>query len=134
MPGESAPSDLSGDWHGIYNYPDGSPSVEFEAVIRDTAGTLVGTIREIDEFIDDGILLEATIDGAREGRQVRFTKFYDAGHEDFDLVLYQGEVSDDGCEIAGAWHVPGDWSGSFIMVRPRAEVAAVGRQASAVIR
>jgi hypothetical protein len=128
-------SDLSGDWQGIYNYPDGSPPVGFEAAIRETGGALVGTIREVDDFIDpDGLALEATIDGSREGRRVRFTKFYDAGHEGFDLVLYEGDVSDDGREIDGQWHIPGAWSGSFIMVRSRGETIVVAQQVSETIR
>lgn len=133
------PLDLSGSWHGIYNYPDGSPPVEFEAEIRDSAGILVGSIREVDDYIGlDAVALEATIDGCREGTSVRFTKFYEANDmvEDgeFDIVLYEGEVGDDGHEIQGQWHIPDCWAGTFLMVRARHSAAQADREASETVR
>jgi hypothetical protein len=32
---------------------------------------------------------------------------------------YQGTVQPGGDEIEGTWHIPGDWSGTFLMVRAR---------------
>jgi len=112
----AAETPLSGRWIGIYNYPDGSPSVPFDAVLLKSGGLISGTIEEIDDWLDE-VHLTATVDGSREGAAVRFTKFYDSGDEGFDTVLYDGAINAEGTEIHGRWDIPGTWSGSFIMTR-----------------
>ena len=50
-------------------------------------------------------------------------------------IRYAGTVDDDATEIAGRWHIPGQWSGSFIMVRrPGAEDAVEERVGETVER
>ena len=60
-----------------------------------------------------------------EGRRVSWIKIYD------DLgsatLHYEGTVHADGEEIEGTWHIPGDWSGTFMMVRRRKEGAHATR-------
>jgi len=53
---------------------------------------------------------------------VHFTKTYDEpGHARRNHVLYIGTVNGEGTEITGRWEIPGNWSGSFIMVRQASE-------------
>ena len=44
-------------------------------------------------------------------------KLYDENRGDYDAVAYEGAVDAEGLEITGRWSIPGDWSGTFIMVR-----------------
>ena len=37
----------------------------------------------------------------------------------YDTVHYEGDVIADGQEISGHWRIPGAWSGTFLMIRPR---------------
>ena len=63
--------------------------------------------------------LSAFISGMRHGRSVSFVKSYDALSKTRSVVHYDGQLSGDGNEITGTWHIPGNWSGTFIMVRSR---------------
>lgn len=127
--------DLSGSWHGFYNYPNGRASVAFDAVIRDVAGALTGTIREIEADYGPPRMLESILDGIRSAQTVRFTKFYENdGDGDFDTVLYDGEIRDEGREIQGRWDIPGEWSGSFVMVRQAGKAAAIERAIAETVR
>jgi hypothetical protein len=110
--------DLTGEWSGIYNYPSHYPPNNFEASIRDSGGIISGVIRQPGEFFEPpGTLQHAVIEGIRTGRVVRWVKIYD------DLTRapprYQGRIQPGGDEIEGEWHHPGDWSGTFLMVRAR---------------
>lgn len=129
-------ADLGGRWSGFYSYPDDAmPAVQFEAELRDSAGSITGTTAEVDPF--DGATLQAVLDGRRTGSSVRFMKMYDRADEYYDSVRYEGEISADGAEIGGRWYVPGGWSGTFLMVRAsgaeaeqeRAEAVEVARSA-----
>jgi hypothetical protein len=66
------------------------------------------------------------IEGTREGDRVRWVKIYD------DLTRatphYLGTVLPGGDEIEGEWHIPGNWSGRFMMMRFRKEEAAEERE------
>ena len=124
--------DLSGGWSGIFSYPHSMPATAFRAEIRDVAGTLSGTIDEIDQ-VGDGGPLHAALDGRRDGADVRFTKYYAGADEEYDVVGYEGAVGADGCEIHGRWSIPGVWSGSFIMVRDTT-MAVAQREATEVVR
>ena len=112
--------DLSGQWSGIYNYPAHYPPNTFEATIRDTGGLITGIINQPGEFFEPpGTVQHAVIEGRREGSQLSFIKMYD------DLGRptphYHGVIQAGGDEIEGEWTIPGDWSGTFLMVRgPRA--------------
>jgi hypothetical protein len=110
--------DLTGEWSGIYNYPHTLPPNAFEASIRDAGGIITGVIRQPGEFFEPpGTRQHAVIEGTREGSRVRWIKIYD------DLARapprYEGTIQPGGDEIEGQWHHPGDWSGTFLMVRAR---------------
>jgi len=115
---EGGEIDLSGRWNGFYNYPDGSPPTGFEAVIRDTGGLISGITTEPGDSPDCfGMILQAVIEGRRDGASVRFTKMYDYLERAADIVHYDGVVQADGDEIEGTWDIHNDWSGTFLMVR-----------------
>lgn len=121
--------DLSGDWLGFYNYDFACPPTEFEAAIRDSDGVLTGVTTEMFEGPDKaGMMLQAVIDGRREGVSVRFTKLYDDLELTPDMVVYEGRVLPGGDEIEGTWSIQGDGSGTFMMMRKRREGAAVARK------
>jgi hypothetical protein len=108
--------DLSGQWSGIYNYPAHLPPNMFEATIRESGGAIIGEIAQPGEFFEPpGTVQHAVIDGQREGSRLRFVKVYD------DLGRptphYHGIVQTGGDEIEGKWTIPGDWSGTFLMIR-----------------
>jgi hypothetical protein len=110
-------ADLSGDWIGIYNYPQHYGPVRFHAILHDADGWLSGTTSEEDEENLPGAILAATIEGRREGSTVSFVKIYDDEEVMPDIVRYQGLIQPGGDEITGEWEVPGIWSGTFLMVR-----------------
>lgn len=107
--------DLSGAWTGIFNYPQGMPSTGFTAKLRDLGGVLTG--ETLEPHHGGAGMLGAMIEGRRAGRQVTFAKIYDALDGEHDSVRYEGTLDATGLEIAGRWHIPTVWSGSFIMVR-----------------
>lgn len=106
--------DLSGQWTGIFNYPAGQPPTGFAATLHDAGGALTGTT--VEPSLEGGDIA-ARIDGHREGMAVGFVKLYEQDSEIYDDVTYAGTVSADGLEITGRWSIPGNWSGTFIMVR-----------------
>lgn len=124
--------DLSGTWLGIFNYPHSAPPTDFDATIADSAGALVGSIREVDPISGD--TLTATLEGDRAGARVHFTKYYEADDEDFDIVFYEGAIAADGLEIHGRWNIPGAWSGSFIMIRAKGAEAAIEAEIAQTVR
>lgn len=131
MSGEDAACDLSGNWTGLYNYPIELPPTMFEATIRDTDGLITGvTAEKGDMFERPGETLHAMIEGFRDGSSVRFVKVYDELTDAADTVHYQGTVLPGGDEIDGKWEIPGDWSGTFLMVRAQGTEASVALNAS----
>jgi len=62
------------------------------------------------------------------GGILRFVKFYD------DLARptphYHGRIQPGGDEIEGEWTIPGDWSGTFLMIRGARGEEAIERQIS----
>ena len=125
----SGQDDLTGEWSGIYNYPSLYPPNSFEASIRDSGGIITGVIRQPGEFFElAGTMQHAVIEGSREGSTVRFVKMYD------DLSRptphYSGTIQPGGDEIEGEWHIPGNWSGTFMMMRRRKDEAGETRQVS----
>jgi hypothetical protein len=107
--------DLSGEWSGIYNYPSQFPPNNFEATIRDSGGIITGVISQPGEFFETVATQHAVIEGRRHGSQLSFVKMYD------DLarvaVHYEGAIQPGGDEIEGRWTIPGNWSGTFLMMR-----------------
>jgi len=125
--------DLSGEWRGIFNYPSMFPPNEFRASLRDSAGLLSGLISQPREVFDTpGPDRQAVIDGSRDGASVRFVKIYD----DLDRPTphYEGTVQPGGNEIEGTWTIPGDWSGTFLMIRSADAKQAEERKVSEEVR
>ena len=128
-----AEPDLSGQWSGIYNYPARFPPNLFEAAIRDTGGLITGVITQPGEFFEPpGTVQHAVIEGQREGSLMRFVKIYD------DLGRptphYRGLVQAGGDEIEGEWTIPGDWSGTFLMIRGSGAAEALARKIEEKVR
>jgi hypothetical protein len=127
MSEDGAEYDLSGAWSGIYNYPSLYPPNSFEATIRDEGGLITGVIVQPGEFFEPaGTVQHAVIEGSREGGELRFIKMYD------DLARptphYRGTIQPGGDEIEGEWTIPGDWSGTFLMIRGAKAGAAIERR------
>ena len=121
--------DLTGEWSGIYSYPAHLPANTFEASIRDSGGIITGVIHQPGEvFEPPGTQQHAVIEGSREGSMVRWVKMYD----DLSRATprYRGTIQSGGDEIEGEWHIPGDWSGTFMMMRKRKEEAGETRKVS----
>ena len=126
---EAAEFDLSGQWSGIYNYPSMYPPNTFEATIRDGGGPITGEISQPGEFFEPpGTVRHAVIEGSREGSSLSFVKIYD----DLDRPTphYRGIIQPGGDEIEGEWTIPGDWSGTFLMIRGPRTGAAIERKVS----
>ena len=108
--------DLSGSWSGIFSYPAHLPPNSFEAEIRDSGGVVTGVIAQPRELFEpSGPPRHAIIEGRRQGDSLSFVKFYD----DLDRATphYHGRIQPGGDEVHGEWTIPGDWSGTFIMIR-----------------
>lgn len=109
----SAAPTLTGAWDGIFNYPHTLPPAAFAAVLREEGGDLSGETIEA----GDGGTRHALLLGTRAGATVMFVKTYDDWHQ--TPIRYAGALNDDATEITGRWTMPGDWAGTFIMVRKR---------------
>jgi hypothetical protein len=126
-----SPQNLTGIWHGLYSYLDGSPSVSFVATLIESGTTVSGTTHEpSDRQGEPKATLYATLKGHRQGASVAFLKTYDrAGPRYLSAIAYQGMLSGDGTEIEGAWLIPGDSWGKFLMIRSAGKSEAVRRKA-----
>ena len=116
--GETA-SDLVGVWHGRFSFPRLFGPVPFTAYVEQTADQLSGMIEEPGQRRANGRVLTSTISGSTNSGRVRFLKTYDGEIRGYGTVQYEGQITDEGREIHGAWSIPGNWSGSFIMIRAR---------------
>ena len=128
MSGE-ADYDLSGQWAGIFNYPSMFPPNSFEATIRDVGGVITGLITQPREVFDvPGPSRQAVIEGSRSGTTLSFIKIYD----DLERPTphYHGTIQPGGDEIEGEWTIPGDWSGTFLMIRGSRAGESVERRVS----
>lgn len=108
--------DISGRWTGMFRYPALYPPNTFEATIRDAGGIVTGVISQPRETMEaPGPPHQAVIDGTRTGTEVRFVKVYD----DLSRATphYRGTILPGGDEIEGEWTIPGNWSGTFFMIR-----------------
>jgi hypothetical protein len=129
MSEKAAEHDLSGQWSGIYSYPSLYPPNMFEAVIRDNGGVITGETSQKGEFFEPvGTVQHALIEGSRDGSTISFVKMYD------DLTRatphYRGTIQPGGDEIEGEWTIPGNWSGTFLMIRGAKAGEAVARRVS----
>ena len=122
-------TDLTGEWTGMYSYPRDYPPNAFEASIRDCGGVITGVFHERAEFAKrSGIHQHAVIEGVRTGSEVRWVKIYDDLTR--DTPHYRGTILPGGDEIEGQWHIPGSWSGRFMMIRRCEEAIASEREVS----
>ncbi|MGZ8282102.1 MAG: hypothetical protein ACXWUN_04000 [Allosphingosinicella sp.] len=124
---EAEEADLSGRWCGFFNYPSRLPTTEFDVELRDVSGLLSGLTTE-PHFNGTGTILNAVIEGEREGGLVRFRKTYD-DFEFTDVVHYEGHLDAAGDEISGEWEIRGHWSGTFLMIRASKTGAKIARKA-----
>ena len=110
--------DLTGLWRGLYSYPVKRAPVPFTANLNDSGGWITGATEEVaTNRAALGRTLTATLQGRRSGSSVRFLKLYDSPMRVYDSVAYDGSVNPEGTEIEGRWTVPGNWSGTFLMIR-----------------
>ena len=123
--------DLTGEWSGSYVYPGELHPVPFNASIRDHDGRLSGVIEEPAEPWSGMRDAHAVLTGERRGSAVSFTKVYDALEAYPDPVLYEGTIDAEACEITGEWQIAANWSGSFIMTRPKRAEAEVEAEETA---
>jgi len=127
------PLDVTGYWDGIFNYPRTMPPNAFTADLREDHGRIVGeTCEPSDSPHDQASELHALIEGMRSGADVTFTKFYDSTRR-LDPIAYRGTLSADATEINGTWSIPGNWSGTFIMVRTTREAVLADQSEAASV-
>jgi hypothetical protein len=127
--------DLSGAWKGFFNYPRALPATPFDAELREHLGTIAGETFELGTTARNrGQPLHAMIEGQRQGREVLFVKRYDEFRRAATPVHYSGTLSSDGNEISGTWTIPGNWSGTFLMIRARPKAAAAERRIAETVR
>ena len=125
-------TNLSGTWAGSFTYPDCLEPVPFTAEIRDFGGPISGVTSEPDEWVP-GEEAHGTISGSRSGSHVQFVKIYIHQEDYADAVHYYGTLDEDECELAGEWDILGEWSGSFVMSRPKPRKAAVSAEREATV-
>lgn len=124
---------LTGVWNGRYSYPAMLPPVSFVATLIETKRYLTGSTHEAGSAIRvSGAMAFATLDGARDGNHIAFTKTYESLPADNNHVVhYAGSLNADGTEISGKWNIPGHWSGNFVMIRAKRQVIASKRTVAA---
>jgi hypothetical protein len=133
MSGAGGDVDLSGRWTGIYNYPSMYPPNTFEATLRDVGGAVTGVIVQPAEFFEPaGTMQHAVIEGRRDGSALSFIKIYDDLNR--PTPHYSGTIQPGGDEIEGEWTIPGDWSGTFLMIRASGSEEAIERKVSEEVR
>jgi hypothetical protein len=121
---------LTGLWNGLFSYPRRYDPTTFVAILIQSGASFSGTTHEPGAIKQiPGGLLYATLRGQRAYTAVSFIKTYDGTGGWTHSVKYEGMLSDDGTEIEGRWHVPGVWSGKFLMVRSGAKEESIVRKA-----
>lgn len=125
--------DLSGRWSGSYCYPGSLEPVPFVADLRDEGGFVSGLIDEDGAGFGRNDRMHSTLAGRHDGTLLTFTKIYDAHDEVIAPVQYEGLIGDEGHEVGGNWAIAGDWSGPFVMTRPREHGAKQRAEAGATI-
>ena len=123
-----AAMDLSGHWEGIFSYPRALPPTPFTVTIREHGNLLSG---ETTEPGQGGDTLFGLIEGHRAGASVSFVKTYDDHHA--KPIHYAGTLNEESTEITGEWRIPGNWSGTFIMVREARQQAKIERKVGETI-
>jgi hypothetical protein len=102
----------------MFNYPGPFPPVPFEAELREQGGSIAGTVSEPDDDpCGTGGTLHSIVEGSRRGSAVTFSKMYEDAGRMPEAVFYSGTIQPEGNEISGRWEIPGQWGGTFLMVR-----------------
>ncbi len=111
-------SSIKGMWEGTYQYSSSSDVGEFPFRLRLTENEGHVSGLAVEEDINQGTgTIRAEIEGAIDGRAVRFTKRYvKAGDVYARPVEYEGQLNAEGDRISGVWRLPDD-SGTFTMAR-----------------
>jgi hypothetical protein len=114
-----ASANLSGAWSGVYSYDGNLRSpVSFSAKLTQKGRWIVGATEEVAEVGEAiGTVIFATIQGRRNGASVSWLKLYDRMLRGYNEVAYEGQVNADATEISGQWRIPGNWTGTFLMIR-----------------
>jgi hypothetical protein len=125
---------LTGVWSGVFSYASDSRSpVSFSAKLTQKGAWIVGASEEIAELgAARGAAISATLQGRRDGVRVSWLKLYDRMLGFYNEVAYEGQINDDATEISGQWRIPGNWSGTFLMIRESSLTLA--RQRTTAIR
>jgi len=110
---------LTGAWSGAYRFPgDSRPEVVFNVQIEEVGGAFTGALQEPNVYgFAPGAVITSEIEGVRTGQSVAFTKFYDGSGGMRHAVRYEGAADQALMRIDGKWSIPGDWSGTFFMLR-----------------
>ena len=116
-------TNLTGEWRGLYTYPEAGLHVSFVADLVEIAGQVNGEVLEPDILSAAPKTLQASLSGKRESASVGFDKSYRGAPGYEAVVRYQGSVSADGLEIEGTWAIAPDAAGTFLMIRATAEHA-----------
>jgi len=128
-------ADVSGRWHGFYSYRANAHACPFEAELREHGGDIVGVTFEIAAFgPNPGSTLTAQVEGRRIGSAVDFAKTYDEVALAAYSIHYAGTLAEGGNEIEGTWTIPGEHSGTFLMIREGAAEAEEERRATETVR
>jgi hypothetical protein len=128
--GAERSENLTGVWHGRFDYPIPHPSCPFTATLLEFGAHLSGSIHELSDGTDApaGAMFFAAVEGRRAGSAVSFVKTYDGTGGRGHAVRYEGVLSPDGTEIEGRWTIPGEWSGRFLMIRTSGREQAVEKK------
>jgi hypothetical protein len=114
----SVKHNLTDTWQGRFAFPRRFDPISFTAYLHQAGKWLSGTVEEPGvRGLAVGEVLSATISGKVVSDTAVFLKTYDTLNPGYDAVRYDGMVGDEGLEISGTWTIPGNWSGSFIMIR-----------------
>jgi hypothetical protein len=123
---------LTGVWQGRYSYGEGD-GCAFVATLMEFGPFLSGTTHEQNDTGHGASEQFAMVDGARNGRIVRFTKTYDGAGGWSHSVAYEGRLTGDGTEIEGHWTIGADAAGTFLMLRSGGKTATVAKKAFAEV-
>jgi hypothetical protein len=122
----AAEQNLTGVWHGLYRYADGT-SVSFVATLIQSGGSITGSTHE--PSIVGGKTASAMLAGSRHAGSVTFVKTYDrAGPIYCNPIHYDGALNGDATEIEGRWTISRILSGKFLMIRSTGKAEAVVRK------
>lgn len=124
---------LTGVWHGLYNYDLAPAPVYFVATLMSGKGWISGTSHEaVNEIVGQALTLFATLEGSLDGAKVTFVKTYDGSGGWDHSVPYTGTLSPDATEIEGTWEIvePGHhpFTGRFLMIRSEGASEAAVRE------